>query len=101
MQHLITRFENKDVNVLMQLGDYYLLVLEKEDFENAYLWFNVASAVGIDNASEKRDRVEKELEADTIIKTQTVSKDKHEKFITKDMPLNKKTIQNTEKEYES
>ena len=72
LKHLITRFEKKDVNVLMQLGDYYLLVLEEEDFENAYLWLNVASAVGVDNASEKRDKVEKELEPDTIIKTQLV-----------------------------
>ena len=101
LKHLISRFEKKDVKVLMQLGDYYLLILEEEDFENAYLWFNVASAVGVDNASEKRDKVEKELEADTIIKTQLASREKHEEFITKNMPVDKKIIQDTEKEYES
>ena len=47
LAHLISRFEKKDVDVLMQLGDYYLLISEDEDFENAYLWFNVASAVGV------------------------------------------------------
>ena len=101
LAHLISRFEKKDVNVLMQLGDYYLRISEEKDFENAYLWFNVASAVGIDNASAKRDKVEKELEPDTIIKTQLVSRDKHKEFIADDMPLDKKTKQNTENEYES
>ena len=101
LAHLISRFEKKDVDVLMQLGDYYLRISEEKDFENAYLWFNVASAVGIDNASAKRDKVEKELEPDTIIKTQLVSRVKHEEFITDDMPVDKKTKRNTENEYES
>jgi len=101
LAHLISRFENKDVDVLMQLGDYYLRISEEKDFENAYLWFNVASAVGIDNASAKRDKVEKELEPDTIIKTQLVSRDKHEEFIADDMPVDEKTKQNTENQYES
>ena len=101
LAHLISRFENKDVDVLMQLGDYYLRVSEEKDFENAYLWFNVASAVGIDNASAKRDKVEKELEPDTIIKTQLVSRDKHEEFIANEMPVDKKAKQNMENEYES
>ena len=101
LAHLISRFENKDVDVLMQLGDYYLRISEEKDFENAYLWFNVASAVGIDNASAKRDKVEKELEPDTIIKTQLVSRDKHKEFIADAMPVDKKTKQNTENQYES
>ena len=36
LEHLIARFERKDADVLMQLGDFYLSVLEEEDFENAY-----------------------------------------------------------------
>ena len=83
----------------MQLGDYYLRISEEKDFENAYLWFNVASAVGIDNASAKRTKVGKELEPDTIIKTQLVSRDKHEEFIAEDMPV--ETKQNMENQYES
>ena len=64
-------------------------ISEERDFENAYLWFNVASAVGIDNASAKRDKVEKKLEPDTIIKTQLVSREKYEEFIADDMPADK------------
>ena len=101
LEHLIARFERKDADVLMQLGDFYLTVLEEEDFENAYLWFNVASAVGIENADEKRDKVEKKLEPDTIIKVQLAARERHKEFINGKKPNNKKETKSTEKEYES
>ncbi len=101
LEHLIARFERKDADVLMQLGDFYLSVLEEEDFENAYLWFNVASAVGIENADEKRDKVEKKLEPDTIIKVQLAERERHKEFINGKKPNNKKETKSTEKEYES
>ena len=101
LEHLIARFERKDADVLMQLGDFYLSVLEEEDFENAYLWFNVASAVGIENADEKRDKVEKKLEPDTIIKVQLAARERHKEFINGKKPNNKKETKSTEKEYES
>ena len=101
LEHLIARFERKDADVLMQLGDFYLSVLEEEDFENAYLWFNVASAVGIENADEKRDKVEKKLEPYTIIKVQLAARERHKEFINGKKPNNKKETKSTEKEYES
>ena len=101
LEHLIARFERKDADVLMQLGDFYLSVLEEEDFENAYLWFNVASAVGIENADQKRDKVEKKLEPDTIIKVQLAARERHKEFINGKKPNNKKETKSTEKEYES
>ena len=101
LEHLIARFERKDADVLMQLGDFYLSVLEEEDFENAYLWFNVASALGIENADEKRDKVEKKLEPDTIIKVQLAARERHKEFINGKKPNNKKETKSTEKEYES
>ncbi len=101
LEHLIARFERKDADVLMQIGDFYLSVLEEEDFENAYLWFNVASAVGIENADEKRDKVEKKLEPDTIIKVQLAARERLKEFINGKKPNNKKETKSTEKEYES
>ena len=101
LEHLIARFERKDADVLMQIGDFYLSVLEEEDFENAYLWFNVASAVGIENADEKRDKVEKKLEPDIIVKVQLAARERHKEFINGKKPNNKKETKSTEKEYES
>ena len=101
LERLLTRFESKDMGVLTQLGDFYLLILEEQDFENAYLWYNVASALGVQNSAEIRDKVEKELEPDTIVKMQDASRKRYKEFIGKESTEEKKGIKKTEKNYES
>jgi len=101
LERLLTRFESKDVGVLTQLGDFYLLILEEQDFENAYLWYNVASALGVQNSAEIRDKVEKELEPDTIVKMQDASRKRYKEFTSKESTEDKKEIKKTEKNYES
>ena len=101
LERLLTRFESKDVGVLTQLGDFYLLILEEQDFENAYLWYNVASALGVQNSAEIRDKVEKELEPDTIVKMQNASRKRYKEFTSKEAKEDKKEIKKTEKNYES
>ena len=101
LEHLLARFEKKDKSVLMELGDFYLLVLEEEDFENAYLWYNVASALGVEGSGDLRDKVEKKLEPDTIIKMQTASRERYEEFSKKKVTENENKINNTEQDYES
>ena len=34
LDYLFSRFENRDIAVLTELGDFYLLILDEEDFEN-------------------------------------------------------------------
>lgn len=101
LQHLLDRFELKDIAVLVQLGDFYLVVLEEKDYENAYLWYNVASALGVENSSDKRDDVERELEPDKIIKIQMASRKKYQEFIKKEISEGEKKIRKTEEDYES
>ena len=101
LEHLLARFENRDKKVLTELGDFYLLVLDEQDFENAYLWYNVASALGVENSTEKRDKVEKELEPDTIIKVQTASRKRYEEFTEKTVIESEKTTKTMEQDYES
>ena len=101
LQHLLDRFENKEKAVLMELGDFYLLVLDEQDFENAYLWYNVASALGVENSGDVRDKVEKELEPDTIFKMQTASRKRYEEFTKNKLIDDENKLENTEQDYES
>ena len=101
LDYLFSRFENRDKAVLTELGDFYLLILDEEDFENAYLWYNVASALGVENSAEKRDQVEKELEPDKIIKIQVASRKRYEEFTKKEVMENQGKIKKTENDYES
>ena len=101
LEHLLVRFDNRDRAVLTELGDFYLLVLEEQDFENAYIWYNVASALGIENSSDIRDKVEKELEPDTIIKMQEASRKRYEEFTEKTVIESEKIKKTMEQDYES
>ena len=101
LEHLLVRFDNRDRAVLTELGDFYLLVLEEQDFENAYIWYNVASALGIENSSDIRDKVEKELEPDTIIKMQEASRKRYEEFTEETVIESEKTTKTMEQDYES
>ena len=101
LEHLLVRFDNRDRAVLTELGDFYLLVLEEQDFENAYIWYNVASALGVENSSDIRDKVEKELEADTIIKMQEASRKRYEEFTKETVIESEKTTKTMEQDYES
>ena len=101
LEHLLVRFDNRDRAVLTELGDFYLLILDEQDFENAYLWYNVASAIGIENSGDIRDKVEKELEPDTIVKMQSASRKRYEEFTENKEMENKKRTKTTEQDYES
>jgi len=101
LEHLLVRFDNRDRAVLTELGDFYLLVLEEQDFENAYIWYNVASALGVENSSDIRDKVEKELEPDTIIKMQEASRKRYEEFTDETVIESEKTTKTMEQDYES
>ena len=100
LEHLLVRFDNRDRAVLTELGDFYLIVLDEQDFENAYLWYSVASALGIENSGDIRDKVEKELEPDTIIKMQSASRKRYEEF-TEEAIENEKKTETAEQDYES
>ena len=101
LEHLLNRFESRDIGVLTELGDFYLLVLQEQDFENAYLWYNVASALGVQDSAEIRDKVEKELEPDTMVKIQNASRKRYKEFTKKEATDQKKELEKTEKDYES
>ena len=101
LEHLLVRFSNRDRAVLTELGDFYLLILEEQDFENAYIWYNVASALGVENSSDIRDKVEKELEPDTIIKMQEASRKRYEEFTEETVIESEKTTKTMEQDYES
>ena len=101
LEHLLVRFDNRDRAVLTELGDFYLLILDEQDFENAYLWYNVASAIGIENSGDIRDKVEKELEPDTIVKMQLASRKRYEEFTESEVIENEKKTNTTEQDYES
>ncbi len=99
--YLIDRFKKKEIDVVTQLGDYFLLILEDENYADAYMWYSVASALGVEGAIDERDKVERKLDSDTLVKMQSEAKTKFEDF-KKNIIVPDEAVQKniTEKEYE-
>ena len=103
------RYKDDDLSLFENFNDVKFIegnknnfkITDEQDFENAYLWYNVASALGVENSAEKRDRVEKELEPDKIIKIQVASRKRYEEFTKKEVMENQGQIKKTENDYES
>ena len=102
LSYLLDRYKKKEIDVVTQLGDYFLLILEDENYADAYMWYSVASALGVDGAMEERDKVERKLDSDTLVKMQNEAKIKFEDFKKTEITPGKKLKENkAEKEYES
>ena len=66
------------------------------------MWYSVASALGVKGAYENRDKVERKLDSDALVKMQVEAKRNFEDFNRTETAPEKKVKENkTEKEYES
>ena len=102
LSYLLERFKKKEIEVVTQLGDYFLIIVEDENNADAYMWYSVASALGVERAYEERDKVERKLDSDTLVKMQIEAKRNFEDFKKTEMAPEKNVKENkTEKEYES
>jgi len=102
LSYLLVRYKKKEIDVVTQLGDYFLIILEDENYADAYMWYSVASALGVEGAIEERDKVERKLDSGTLVKMQDEAKIKFEDF-KKTETIPDKTVKENkaEKEYES
>ena len=102
LSYLLERFKKKEIEVVTQLGDYFLIIVEDENNADAYMWYSVASALGVEGAYSERDKVERKLDSDTLVKMQIEAKRNFEDFKRTEMVPEKNVKENkTEKEYES
>ena len=79
-EYIQIRADAGDKAAIYQMGDYFLKVPEDPQYKDAYLWFVVAAAFQIGDSTERRDRVEKELEGKDILKFQSKALDVFKKI---------------------
>ena len=64
------RIENGDKQAVPQLAAYHLNILEEEDYGQAYIWYAIAAAIGIDGSIAARDEVMDNVDDEEIIELQ-------------------------------
>ena len=56
--NLLNRFDSGDRSALMELALFYTELVEEPNFEEAYLWYSIASAFLLEGAVLARDKAE-------------------------------------------
>ena len=85
LARLETRIEAGNPNAVSQFATFHLQILDEPDYETAYVWYSISTALGLDGALEARDDardnvddekiVELQSEAGTIYKSLNISLD--------------------------
>jgi TPR repeat protein len=64
------RIDKGDKRAITQYARYFSEILYDPDYEQAYLWYSIASAVGVEGSQEARDEAASYLEPETMIALQ-------------------------------
>ena len=81
--YLENSIEGGSETSIMQLGKFFLEVVEEKEYPSAYKWFTVGAALGLENAIEMRDDIEEELSPEEIIEEQDNAEEFFNNFVSK------------------
>lgn len=68
--NLKARIDKGDKAAVMQYARHFMEILAEEDYEQAYLWYSIAAAIGSEGGQEARDLVAENLDAEVMITLQ-------------------------------
>ena len=67
---LKSRIDDGDAEAIPQFATYHLMMLEEPDYETAYVWFSIATALGLEGAMVARDDARANVEEEKIVALQ-------------------------------
>jgi hypothetical protein len=67
---LKARIDAGDKVAVMQYARHFIEILAEEDYEQAYLWYSIAAAIGSEGGQEARDMVAENLDTEVMITLQ-------------------------------
>ena len=65
-----SRIDEGDPAAIPQFATYHLVMLEEPDYETAYVWFSIATALGLDGAMVARDEARENVDEEKIVELQ-------------------------------
>jgi TPR repeat protein len=68
--NLKARIDKGDKAAVMQYARHFMEILAEDDYEQAYLWYSIAAAIGSEGGQEARDLVAENLDAEVMITLQ-------------------------------
>jgi len=65
-----SRIDDGDAAAIPQFATYHLVMLEEPDYETAYVWFSIATALGLEGAMVARDEARENVDEEKIVELQ-------------------------------
>jgi len=65
-----SRIDEGDPAAIPQFATYHLVILEEPDYETAYVWFSIATALGLEGAMVARDEARENVDEEKIVELQ-------------------------------
>jgi len=65
-----SRIDEGDPAAIPQFATYHLVMLEEPDYETAYVWFSIATALGLEGAMIARDEARENVDEEKIVELQ-------------------------------
>ena len=75
-ESLLKRIDSGDRSALMELALFYTELNEEPNFDEAYLWYSIASAFLLEGAILARDEAEELVEVKSIVELQNRAEEK-------------------------
>ena len=83
---LQARIDANDLNAIPQFANYHLTILTEPDYANAYIWYSIAAAINLPEASDARDDAESQIDSKNLVELQMKTKTLFEKYEFKPLP---------------
>jgi TPR repeat protein len=65
-----SRIDEGDPAAIPQFATYHLVMLEEPDYDTAYVWFSIATALGLEGAMVARDEARENVDEEKIVELQ-------------------------------
>ena len=69
-ERLLARIDDGEKPAVMQFARFHAELREEADYEQAYIWYSIAAAIGLDGAFEARDDTRGDIDEEKIVELQ-------------------------------
>ena len=83
---LQARIYANDLQAIPQFANYHLTILTEPDYANAYIWYSIAAAINLPEASDARDDAESQIDSKNLVELQMKTQSLFDKYKFKPLP---------------
>ena len=88
------RIDANDLRAIPQFASYHITIPTEPDYDNAYIWYSIATAINMPETRDARDDAESQIDSKNLVELQIKTQSLFEKYKFKPLPANGKGEKN-------